>query len=428
MRAGALLLLAAYVGFLAVMRQFRVDQRETYKSDTPRSEREHKKPEFTEGRPWREGERAFMSEGDLFQIEGCPYVLSRPQAQALARNVHASGNEIALVAHAHGRTGNHFMTLSSYLAMGYCCRSRVLVLPKNDHVLPSENGNFLPQQRFFGFSDVSLPWSEYQHMRDDPEICRPRRKDSGREAFGFEDVHWKLLDCMNRVYLRGCEKAYLGEMVDTEAFCPKSEPGKRKGAGSLVLHIRSGDIFDPWDEGKKRPGFGQPPLQYYMRVLAAREWEKVTVLTASGPGMPLNPVYNVLDVMADSGNLGGNVRLFHNRTLLEDVKEMLCADALAASKTSLNFLTSAHSRANVFFFPTPCGKGLYKRMKDPPVKASFQNTTLLLLEKPGAEVFGIEWRGNGSDYSVYKEWHDNPQQLLEMTAYKGIGSLRKCAV
>lgn len=67
---------------------------------------------------------------------------------------------------------------------------------------------------------------------------------------------------------------------------------------------------------------------------------------------------------------------------------MLCADALAASKTSLNFLTSAHSRANVYFFPTPCGEGLFKRMQNPPVKASLQNTTLLLLEKPGAEVRG----------------------------------------
>ncbi|CAM9892522.1 unnamed protein product [Pylaiella littoralis] len=370
-----------------------------------------------------------MSEGDLFHVEGCPYVLSEGQAEALAQDVHASGNEIALVAHAGGRSGNRFMTLSSYMAMGYCCKSRLLVLPKEDHVFPSKKGRvFQSGHRFFGFSNVTLPWSEYQRMGEDPEICRPHTKDTGSRAFGYEDVHQKLLDCMNRVYLRGCEKAYLGDMVDTEAFCPKPEPGKRKGAGSLVVHIRSGDIFDPRGEGGHRRGFGQPPLQYYLRVLAAREWDKVTILTASPPKEPLNPVYSVLEVMADSGTLGENVQLFHTRTLREDLREMLCADALATSRTSLNFLTSSHSRANVLFFPTPCGKGLFKRMKHPPVKASLDNTTLLLLERPGAEVFGIKWRDGGSDYSVYNEWHDSDKQLLEMTAYRGIEQLRKCAV
>lgn len=62
---------------------------------------------------------------------------------------------------------------------------------------------------------------------------------------------------MNRVYLRGCEKAYLGKLVDVDSFCPKLEPGKRKGAGSLVAHIRSGDIFNPDGEGHRRQGFGQ---------------------------------------------------------------------------------------------------------------------------------------------------------------------------
>lgn len=62
---------------------------------------------------------------------------------------------------------------------------------------------------------------------------------------------------MNRVYLRGCEKAYLGSLVDLDSFCPRRELGKPVGAGSLVVHIRSGDIFDPYDEGRRRTRFGQ---------------------------------------------------------------------------------------------------------------------------------------------------------------------------
>lgn len=73
---------------------------------------------------------------------------------------------------------------------------------------------------------------------------------------------------MNRVYLRGCEAAYLGRIVDTSNVCPVREtpllpasPASRgvnaasgEGTGSLVLHIRSGDIFY---QGVDRRRYGQ---------------------------------------------------------------------------------------------------------------------------------------------------------------------------
>jgi len=48
----------------------------------------------------------------------------------------------------------------------------------------------------------------------------------------------------------------------------------------------------------------------------------------------------------------------------------------------------AHTRAKFFFLPTVCGDGLYRRMKKPPIKAFVDNTTLLYLERPNAEVSG----------------------------------------
>eukprot|EP00752_Nemacystus_decipiens_P012369 g10964.t1 len=400
---------------LIVTRQFWVGQRQISRS--PREGWRHKS---TDGLPWREreGETAFVSEGDLFQEDGCPYTLSRRQAAQIMNDDSEVGNTITLVTHGGGRAGNHYMTLSAYFAMGFCCRSKLLSLPAGDTRLPDDGEKFTAQQRWFDFSNVTLPWPQFQGMGDDPAICRPETKDGGSAAFGYEKVHWQLLQCMNRVYLRGCEKAYLGSLVDTEAFCPKAK--RKEGAGSLVVHIRSGDIFDPKGEGSRRDGFGQPPLQYYLHVLRAKDWDDVTILTASWQDSSLNPTFNMLDMLADAGTLGKNVRLFKNRSLLTDVREMLCADALATSRSSMSFLTFAHTRANVFFVPSPCGKGSFRRMKNPPVKATFDNTTLLLLERPYAEVFGINWREDGSDYSVYQAWHDNHQQLLEMATYKGI--------
>ncbi|CAN0162487.1 unnamed protein product [Ectocarpus sp. 6 AP-2014] len=389
------------------------------------------------------GENPFVSEGVYFHLEECPYEISSLQAESALAGGVGRGNTVELLDHGGGETltltltlsltqsgrcGNHFMTVSSYLAMGFCCRSRLLTLPATDDKLPDELDNFTSERRWFDFSNVTVPWPEYQEMGDDEEVCRPETKDGGRKAFGYEDVHPKLLECMNRVYLRGCEKAYLGKLVDVGSFCPKQEPGKRKGAGSLVAHIRSGDIFNPDGEGHRRQGFGQPPLQYYLRVLAAKDWDNVTFLTAAWEDRALNPTFLTLEMMADAGVLGENVHIFNNRTLLTDMKEMLCADALATSRSSMSFLTFAHSRATTFFVPTPCGNGGFRRMKDAPVKATFDNTTLLLLEKRESEVFGVDWHQNRSDYSVYKNWLDSPHQLLEMTTYKGIKGLKKCTV
>eukprot|EP00752_Nemacystus_decipiens_P014979 g13337.t1 len=317
------------------------------------------------------------------------------------------GNTITLVSHGWGRAGNRYMTLSAYLAMGFCCRSRLLSLPAGDKELPGEGGQFTAEQRWFTFSNVTLPWPEFQGMRDDPAICRPGKKDGGNAAFRYENVHSQLLQCMNRVYLRGCEKAYLGSLVDTEAHCPKNK--RKEGAGSLVIHIRSGDIFDFEGGNSRLDGFGQPPLQYYLHVMRARDWDDVTIVTASWRDPFLNPTYNILDMMADAGNLPKNARVFQNRPLLTDVREMLCADALATSRSSMSFLTFAHTRANVFFVPSPCGKGSYRRMKNTP-------------------VFGINWRGDGRDYSVYQAWQGNHHQLMEMITYKGIKGLQRCTL
>lgn len=55
---------------------------------------------------------------------------------------------------------------------------------------------------------------------------------------------------------------------------------------------------------------GQPPLEYFLHVLHAKKWDKVTILTWSAKESFLNPTYTVLKMMADAGTLGDNVRFF----------------------------------------------------------------------------------------------------------------------
>ena len=44
---------------------------------------------------------------------------------------------------------------------------------------------------------------------------------------------------------------------------------------ALVVHIRSGDIFDNNTEHHK---YGQPPCNYYLDAISMRNWSKVIVI------------------------------------------------------------------------------------------------------------------------------------------------------
>lgn len=57
----------------------------------------------------------------------------------------------------------------------------------------------------------------------------------------------------------------------------------------------------------------QPPLQYYLRVMAAKDWDNVTFLTAAWEDRALNPTFLALEMMADTGVLGENVHVFNVR-------------------------------------------------------------------------------------------------------------------
>lgn len=62
---------------------------------------------------------------------------------------------------------------------------------------------------------------------------------------------------MNEVYVRGCERAYLGPTLDKDVICPRPDPEAHAGAGSLVIHIRSGDIMRGGDTQGKYADYGQ---------------------------------------------------------------------------------------------------------------------------------------------------------------------------
>ncbi|CAM9853875.1 unnamed protein product [Scytosiphon promiscuus] len=460
-----------------------------------------------------------MRDGIIFQTEGCPQAITGEEALARRTDDSIPGNVVNLVSEGKGRAGNHFLTISAYLAMGYCCKTKVLTMPKYDTTIPAAaseyGGVFESEKHFFDFSGVDmLPLEEFEGLSNNPLICEPEFQQSGTDAFHLANIHEDLLSCMNRVYLRGCETTYLEPLLGTETFgfCTKplathgrrlsedadrpaapasaeseaaaaaaaaahqavlnsrrrlgEEEGEgsgggspfltmssefestddefyavveapdevREDAGSLVIHIRSGDIFRPTKRQlEKKTNFliyGQPPLQYYLRAIASQQWSDVTILTFSTTPEDLNPTFAALEMMQRTGMLGPHVTTHKNRDLLTDIRAMLCADGLAIARSTLHFLTFAHTRAKHLFVPSECGPGYYARGttagSNPRKKPNPNNTTLLCIENPDAEVYGIDWEGGESSYPLYDNWDASEGQRLDMLLFDGVKGLSRC--
>ncbi|CAN0041429.1 unnamed protein product [Laminaria digitata] len=226
----------------------------------------------------------------------CPYVIhSEEEALARGQNVSIPGNVVTVEHLRFGRSGNRFRIAYQNLALGYCCKSKLVVLPpKDDVVAPEIFNQGTPGPRWFDFSDA--PDVEGFHS----SACGADISWGGKSAFRMEQLETlghafntpKLRECMAKVpRLVGCEAAYYfpqdidvchppeegkgdrnestgGELEDGEGergrgaavgggavdgLQEKEGRSRTSGAGNLVMHIRSGDIF----ETSTLTGYGQ---------------------------------------------------------------------------------------------------------------------------------------------------------------------------
>lgn len=91
----------------------------------------------------------------------------------------------------------------------------------------------------------------------------------------------------------------------------------------LVMHVRSGDIFDPmrWIH----PKYGQPPCGYYRTVMQSRNWSKVLLFAENR----LNPCVSVL-------KKAGAIHM-KLTTLKQEIAMMLSAKNLVVGRGSFGY-------------------------------------------------------------------------------------------
>jgi hypothetical protein len=378
-----------------------------------------------------------LRNGILFQDRNsCEQVISSEYASNVRVHGKNSTNIITMESNDIGRTGNHFIDVSQYLGMGFCCKSGLVELPATDEIFPSlDGGIFKSDKRFFDFSDVKVP-QEFENLSKRVDVCPRERIVKGDSGLNLPYVHNDLRECINRVYVRGCEAAYFGDVVRTDTCqAEKQLPGELsdkschkplesyvKGTESLVVHIRSGDIFF---SNENLQGFGQPPLQYYLDAITSQAWSSVTILTFAKKDYLINPAFIELENMNCRGELGNNVRMYKNRDWLMDMRSMICADAILMSKSSTHCMTLAFTKAKKFFVPTTCGSNKKYKRGFLSGKRYPGNTNVINAEFPDSSVYGIEW--GDSEYSVYKKWENTAEQYEEIVNFTDM-NLKKCEI
>ncbi|CAM9918765.1 unnamed protein product [Ectocarpus sp. 6 AP-2014] len=393
--------------------------------------------------------RASVERGGLvFQSDACPQAISKEEAAALEADESLPGGILSVGSlDAIGRSGNHYEVVTRVFSMSFCCQYKVVTMPEQDTVLPTENGDTLELRHntySFSSADAALRTEHlgYADISTDPDICPPIKHLSGQKTKEFtrEGVHERLLQCMLRVEMIGCVAHFLHDVVGADdAFCSwkyegeeergslmqatSAEEGQdKRNAGSsprgkgqsLVVHMRSGDIFLP--ELSDIPWYGQPPLQFYLKVIGSRPWSNISVLTNARIQREFNPAFGVLQELDKQGLLGAPANFYPDRNLRMDLRDMLCAENVVLAKSSITHLLVRHSRAKRFFLPTSCARG----------GPFFVDR--ICLYRPDVEVYGIEWKTSLNEYSVYDEWINTDAQRLEMITSDEVKSIQRCCV
>ncbi|CAN0416887.1 unnamed protein product [Ectocarpus sp. 12 AP-2014] len=382
------------------------------------------------------------------QDRGCPHAISPDEADIRRSTRGWPGGVLTLSSIERiGRSGNHYMAISTLFSIAFCCQVKVLELPDMDWRLPTKSGErFKSSTNLFSFSqrdtnraplqyiNGSLP-ADFEGLQGRLDVCPHERLIDGTHANHIRGLHPHLQKCVRNVKMRGCEAAYLKESLGGEDSCPSPQrqlaehedesaqlvagttsPLERREAGSLVVHVRSGDIFKP---GTIYHQYGQPPLLYYLAIIANKPWNKMSFVT-SGEDDLLNPAYRVIEGINSQGLLGTNVEMHKDRPLWEDLQAMLCADSLALSHSTFTNLLLAHSRAKRFFLPWGCEPQVGNTKLN-----HFVNATMICLQRPEVEVYGIEWWTTSEAYTVYESW-DPSSNLVEMVVSDSVKGMRRC--
>ena len=321
--------------------------------------------------------------------------------------------------------------LNNLLMRATCCGGVALLPPEFDHFAPSGAACF----DFTGLRRIMhakgrepLPLTPEAH-----KSCAANVSTDSKRWWASSMLRETQESCAASSHLRALVRLtasmYAGFAVPGHVF--GGQTCAAEDAPTLAMHIRSGEIFTNWRDGKHEhthAGFqhdpfsrGQPPLAFYLaamahhRTLIAKErpTENATRTRAMVVTAPdqANPVVAPLLGRGSSGTTGDGigagipVSISSSESFEQDLTQLLCARSLAMSDSSLNpmLLSSPNLREVFFFSHAGCDD----------FRAACREQRL------GAAPPRRYWcvAGNGV-YSVANQWLNDDRQRQEMLVYR----------
>ena len=146
----------------------------------------------------------------------------------------------------YGRFGNNVTQLINALHIGYHLNQDRIDIPNhnyfksmemggsNSEVISNGTNDFFSSRRSSKTRELSYP----DFSKDVYEVNRERVLETIRESFKLTPTDLNI------------------------------------GDNDLIIHVRSGDI----NSSRPHPGFVQPPMDFYSKVIESREWDKIYII------------------------------------------------------------------------------------------------------------------------------------------------------
>jgi len=167
---------------------------------------------------------------------------------------------------------------------------------------------------------------------------------------------------------------------------------------TLTVHIRSGDVFGP----APHPGYGQPPLAFYTRVISHHAWKSVAVISEDLG----NPVSDAVKRWCENEGIPVTQQCLD---LPETIERLASAHAVAAGRGTF-------VPALVYLFPGERELYLFEPSDEP------------LLCDPSITLYEVrDSEGHYVKKILNNNWHNNRAQRTMMLEY-AISSLSEVTV
>ena len=218
--------------------------------------------------------------------------------------------------HFWGRFGNAIIELAHAATLAFCCKGVLLtpnmLLTKEEAIFPK----LLPS--------VDFSSNSYAHNKSTEKICLTGFSGDGIKFF----YHQKIKPCAGYD-----EFSIIRKILNDSAFDKtKSFDDKRK---DLVIHIRSGDIFD--NKSYINTYYTQPPTHFYTTILQ-RNWTTVTFVTSAEPIEMMNPIWAFFKdkFRDDKRYFFQNANSESNSALREDLIFLMRAQYFVSASSTLS--------------------------------------------------------------------------------------------